>query len=262
MMCFVIFSASLSGCIQDDDDSDEESDIDLMVYYDTTSGTIQENIQNGNSITLNGVELTFNYAYTKSNSGVLTTFYYDPGDGSSRTEVNANETGEITYTYLTHGLFTATLGALDDADNDESMTLTIRIDKATQWGDSQTTDPDTMNIDTTPDCDCSSPSQIQIDSNVENPSNGLGGIGSGPVTVTWHLNSSTITRESPPEQLGDGQDATWIHNEVGPSAEIWTLEVGLNHNEEQVTISHTVSITYIADESSPNPMPTTQNPES
>ena len=151
MMFFVIFSASLSGCFGGDDDSEEQSEIDLIVYYDAAFGTIQENIQNGIQVSFNGVELTFNYAFTKSNAGEITTFYFESGDGSTRTEVDANETGEITYNYVTHGLFTASLGALDDAGNDEMMTLTIRIDKTTQWGQSKTTNPNTMNIDTTPD---------------------------------------------------------------------------------------------------------------
>ena len=260
MMTLVMFSASLSGCLGGDDDAEEKSDIDLIIYYDTTFGTIQENIQNGNQVSFSGVELTFNYAFTKSGAGEITTFYFESGDGSTRTEVDANETGEITYNYVTHGLFTATLGALDDAGNDEQITLTIRIDKTTQWSESGTTNPNTMNIDTTPDCECNSPSQIEIDSVVENPANTLG-FGGGPVTVTWKLTSSEVERESQPEQLGDGQDASWLHNEIGPSPEIWKLDVELNHNEEQVNIDHNVSIKYNADESSPNPLPTGQTPE-
>ena len=263
MMTLVMFSASLSGCLGGDDDAEEKSDIDLIIYYDTTFGTIQENIQNGNQVSFSGVELTFNYAFTKSGAGEITTFYFESGDGSTRTEVDANETGEITYNYVTHGLFTATLGAIDDAGNDEQITLTIRIDKTIQWSQSQTTNPNTMNIDTTPDCECNSPSQIEIDSNVENPEN-LGtpfGGGGEPVTVTWKLSSSNVTKESSPEQLGDGQDASWLHNEIGPSPETWKLDVELNHNNEQVNINHNVSIKYNADESSPNPMPTGQAPE-
>ena len=260
MMTLVMFSASLSGCLGGDDDAEEKSDIDLIIYYDTTFGTIQENIQNGNQVSFSGVELTFNYAFTKSGAGEITTFYFESGDGSTRTEVDANETGEITYNYVTHGLFTATLGALDDAGNDEQITLTIRIDKTAQWSESQTNNPNTMNIDTTPDCECNSPSQIEIDSVVENPANQFG-LGGGPVTVTWKLTSSEVERESQPEQLGDGQDASWLHNEIGPSPETWKLDVELNHNEEQVNIEHNVSIKYSADESSPNPLPTGQTPE-
>lgn len=261
--CLIILSASLSGCLGSDDDSTDDSDLELVVYYESTSGTIQENVQNGNQVSFNGVELTFNFAFTKSSAGELTTFYFDSGDGSTRTEVDANETSEITYTFVTHGLFTATLGALDDAENDESMSLTIRIDKTTDWGQSQTTNPDTMNIDTTPDCECNSPSQIEINSNVTNPENpSLGGVNTGePVTVTWYLNSSEVSRESTPENLGDGQTAPWVYKEIGPSPEAWTLEVGLNHENEQVNINHNVSIKYSADESSVNPMPTGENQE-
>ena len=149
MIVLVMFCASLSGCLGSEDEDTEKSDIDLIVYYDTTFGTIQENVQNGNQVSSSDVELTFNYAFTTSSAGEITTFYFDSGDGSTRTEVDANETGEITYNYVTHGLFTATLGALDDAGNDEQMTLTIRIDKTTQWSESQTNNPNTMNIDTT-----------------------------------------------------------------------------------------------------------------
>ena len=262
--CLFILSASLSGCLGSDDDSTDDSELDLIIYYETTSGTIQESIQNSNQISFTGVELTFNYAFTKSSAGEITTFYFESGDGSTRTEVNANDTGEITYEYVTHGLFTATLGALDDAGNEEMMSLNIRIDKTTQWSQSQTDNPDTMNIDTTPDCECNSPSQIEINSNVTNPENpSIGGVNTGgPVTVTWYLNSSEVFRESNPENLGDGQTAPWPHNEIGPSPETWTLEVGLNHDNEQVNIEHNVSIKYSADESSVNPMPTGENQES
>ena len=263
MMTLVMFSASLSGCIGGDEDGGDESEIDLIIYYDTTFGTIQESVQNGNQVSFSGVELTFNYAFTKSSAGEITTFYFESGDGSTRTEVDANETGEITYNYVTQGLFTATLGALDNAGNDELMTLTIRIDKTTQWSESQTNNPDEMEINTIPDCECNSPSKIEIFSNVTNPENpNVGPLGNGgPVTVTWYLNGSEVSRESSPETLGEGQTTSWNHNEIGPLPETWTLEVGLNHDQENVDIEHNVSIKYSADESSPNPMPTGQTPE-
>ena len=51
MMTLVMFSASLSGCIGGDEDGGDESEIDLIIYYDTTFGTIQESVQNGNHYT-------------------------------------------------------------------------------------------------------------------------------------------------------------------------------------------------------------------
>ena len=79
-----------------DEESSNDSDIELVIYYDETSGMIQENIQNGQQVSFSGVELSFDYAYTKSAAGEIDSFYFEAGDGSSRITVDANETGEIT----------------------------------------------------------------------------------------------------------------------------------------------------------------------
>ena len=68
----------LAGCTADDESSDE-SEIDLVIYYDSTSGMIQENIQNGAQVSFSGVELSFDYAYTKSTSGEIDSFPFSEG---------------------------------------------------------------------------------------------------------------------------------------------------------------------------------------
>ena len=254
LLALLLCSAMLAGCTADDESSDESA-IDLVIYYDSTSGMIQENIQNGAQVSFSGVELSFDYAYTKSTSGDVISFYFEAGDGSSRVTVDANETGEITYTYATHGLFTANLGAIDEAGNEDNTTITIRIDKKTLWGQSGTTDVDTMNIDTTPDCECPAPNQIAIDSTVENPGN-FQGIAGSPVSVTWILSGEGVERNSGQEQVADGQDAQWAHNEFNPGTQVWTLDVELNQENEQVNVDHEVTITYNDEESNPNPLPT------
>ena len=65
--------------------------------------------------------------------------------------------------------------------------------------------------------------------------------------------------ESPPEQLADGQEGTWTHNEFAPMAGVWTLEVGLNQDQENVDVSHIVTIAYAAEESATNPFPTDES---
>ena len=244
----------LAGCFGDEESSDD-SEIALKIYYDQTAGVIQENIQNGQQVAFSGVELSFDYAYTKSSAGEIDSFYFEAGDGSSRITVDANETGEITYTYATHGLFTANLGAIDDAGNEENTTITIRIDKQILWSQSGTTDPDTMNIDTTPDCECLGPNQIAIDSTVENTQN-VGSIFGGPVTVNWILTGEGVVRDSGQEQIADGQNAQWVHDEFNIGIQIWTLDVELSNSDEQVNIDHDVTITYNDEESNPNPLPT------
>lgn len=254
LLALLLCSAMLAGCTADDESSDDSA-IDLVIYYDTTSGMIQENIQNGAQVSFSGVELSFDYAYTKSASGDIDSFYFEAGDGSSRITVDANETGEITYTYATHGLFTANLGAIDEAGNEDNTTITIRIDKKTIWGQTSTSDVDTMNIDTTPDCECPGPNKIAIDSTVENPGN-LGGVLGGPVSVNWILTGEGVTRESGQEQIADGQNAQWIHDEFNVGTQIWALDVELSNTDEQVNIDHEVTITYNNEESNPNPLPT------
>ena len=255
LLSLLIASACLAGCTSDDDSSDNDSVIDLVVYYDATSGMIQENIQNGQQASFNGVELTFDYAYTKSADGDVASYYFEAGDGSSRITVQANDTGEITYNYATHGLFTAVLGAIDEAGNEVNESITIRIDKRTLSGQSNTDDPDVMIIDTMPDCECDAPSKIAIDSTVENIQN-AGGFFGGPITVSWLLTGDDVERDSGQEQIADGQNAQWLHDEFNPGKQSWSLEVTLSENDERVNINHDVTITYMDEESKPNPLPT------
>ena len=255
LLSLLIASACLAGCTGDDDSSDNDSAINLVIYYDATSGMIQENIQNGQQVSFNGVELTFDYAYTKSADGNIESYYFEAGDGSSRISAQANDTGEITYNYATHGLFTGVLGAIDEAGNEANVSITIRIDKRTLWGQSNTDNPDVMTIDTMPDCECDAPSKIAIDSTIENIQN-AGGIFGGPVTVSWLLSGEGVERDSGQEQIADGQNAQWIHDEFNPGKQSWSLEVTLSENEERVNIDHDVTITYNDEESKPNPLPT------
>ena len=261
LMCAMLLCASIAGCLGGEDEEENDSVIDLVVYYDTTSGVIEEVMQNNQQVSENGVDVSFDFSYTKSSEGNMLTFYYIPGDGSSTIENNAAENGEITYTYLTHGLFDAAIGAIDDKGNEYFENITIRIDKKITWSEGNTATPDAMNIETTPDCDCGAPEQIQIESTVANPQNGGAGFpfGGQSVTVTWRLLNSTdaVATESAPEQVGDGQDANWAHNQYFIEPGTWKLEVDVTaegDGDENVNVDHIVTIAYVTDESAPNPM--------
>jgi len=268
LLCALLICASFAGCLGDEEEKGKDSAIDFVVYYDTTSGVIEEVMQNNQQVSETGVEVTFDFSYTKSSAGAMVTFYYIPGDGSSTIENNAAENGEITYTYLTHGLFSAAIGAIDDQDNEYFENITLRIDKKITWSEDGTAAPDVMNIETTPDCICDAPEQIKIDSIVANPQNGgVGPFNQGQtVTVTWRLLNSTdaIATESAPEQIGDGQDASWMYNQYFIEPGTWKLEVDVTaegSGDEQVNVEHTVTIAYVADESTPNPMSTPEPEE-
>ena len=260
LLCLLLLCASFAGCLGDEEVKGKNTAIDFVVYYETTSGVIEEVMQNNQQVSENGVEVMFDFSYTKSSAGEMVTFYYIPGDGSSMIENNAAENGEITYTYLTHGLFSAAIGAIDDQENEYFENITIRIDKRITWSDDSTATPDVMNIEATPDCDCGAPEQIKIDSTVANPENGPNPLLQGQtVTVTWRLLNSTdaVATESAPEQIGDGQDASWMYNQYFIEPGTWKLEVDVTaegNGDEQVNVDHTVTIVYVADESIPNPM--------
>lgn len=261
IMCSLLLMASISGCLSSDEEPKKSSAIELIVYYDATSGVLEENVQNNQQVTETGVELTFDFSYTKSSAGAMETYYFLPGDGSSAVENNAAENGEVTYTYLTHGLFNAAMGGIDDQGNDYFENITIRIDKQITWGDSNTADPNVMNIETTPDCSCPAPEKIVVESTVVNPENQPPSpINQGQtVTVTWRMLNSTdaTTVESAPEQVGDGQDASWMHNQYFVEPGTWKLEVDVTaegNGDERVNVNHVVKILYESQESIPNPM--------
>jgi len=256
LLCFVMLSASIAGCLGSGGDSDKApSPIDMVVYYETTSGTIVEEIRSGNQISENGVELSFDFARTTSQNGQMKSFYVVPGDGTSQFEANADETAEISYTYMTHGLFTVYLGAIDDQGNDNNISITVRIEKQIIWSDQNTASPREMNIDTQPDCECQPPEFINIESTVENIQAPFG-VGGSQDTVSWHLNDPAEEEQGThTEIIGDGQDASWNYDQYNVVEGIWILSVAIDQGNDNIDVEHDVTIKYLAEESEPNPFP-------
>ncbi len=58
-----LLCASLAGCFgdEDSDTGDYSGPIDLIVYYDSTSGMIEESDNNGQTGPKTGVELSFDF---------------------------------------------------------------------------------------------------------------------------------------------------------------------------------------------------------
>jgi hypothetical protein len=249
-----MLSASIAGCLGSDAAKKETSPIEMIVYYDATSGTIVEEIRNGQQLSENGVELAFDFARTTSQNGQMQNFYVVPGDGTSQLQVNADETAEIRYTYMTHGLFTVYLGAIDDQGNDNNISITVRIEKQIIWSDDSTDTPREMNIDATPDCECEPPEFIQIESTIENP--GTFFPGGSQVTVTWHLNDPAEEEQGThTEIIADEQDASWNYDQYNVMQGIWILSVTIDQGNDNIDVDHDVTIKYLAEESEANPLP-------
>jgi hypothetical protein len=251
----VLVCGSLAGCLDGGDSGSEKNPISMNVHYDATAGTITERIQNGATLSQIGVELSFDFARVTSNAGNMKSFSLDPGDdddGANTVTVSANDQAEITYTYQTHGLFTLVLSAVDESDNEASMSLTVRIDKEIDWTQANTEEPDSMVLPTTPDCTCPQPEHIVIDSTIENPSVLPTGT---PVTVTWHLNNPQGEEQAfHTEQIGDGQEASWTHTQYNIDEGDWALNVSIDSGNDSINLHHIVLITYEANESEPNPV--------
>ena len=80
-----LLSASLAGCLGGDDTSSDEysGPINLVVFYDSTSGMVETSMNNGQAGPTTGVELSFDFADTTSDDGAITKIMLDPDDGST-----------------------------------------------------------------------------------------------------------------------------------------------------------------------------------
>ena len=254
-MLVMLLSASLAGCLGGDASDKEDGPISMNVYYEATSGTITERIQNGAVLSTTGVELSFDFARVTSKAGTMKMFTFDPGDdedGSNTITVNANEQAEITYTFQTHGLFTAVLSATDESGNEASMELQLRIEKEIDWTQTNTDDPDAMVLATSPDCQCPTPEYLAVQSTITNRNDLLPGT---QITVTWHLDDPDGEEQAfHTEQIADGQEAAWTHDQYAIEGGDWNLNVSIDAGNDSIDINHVVLITYEANESVPNPL--------
>ena len=253
--------SSLSGCLDSDEEEDEKV-IDLVVYYESTSGTIQQSFIGGSQISLTGVTLNFDFARTTSDFD-LATFSLEPGDGRSPITVNAGESASIDVEYELHGLFSVVLTATDVEENSENMTVMVRIEQHIEWSEQNSAEPDVMSINTEPDNDGAAPKVLQIKSTVENIEN-LGGLGGSPITITWELTDSNAeSKGMKTEQIADGQDAIWEFSLNFPERGVHELSVQLDQStdQERVNVNHVIDILYEQTESAVNPFPTESGTE-
>jgi hypothetical protein len=252
-----MLSASLAGCFGDDEDGngDYAGPIDLVVYYDTTSGQIEQ-VWNGDTNTQNdGVTLTFDFASTTSSDADINTIFIDPDDGSDRVEESASDTGEVSYTWMTHGLFEVSLGAVDKDDNEYSIMINIRIDMHIVRSESPSLSH-TMTFDVTSDCSdgVPLPNRIVISSEADNPQGFV--ITGGNAEVNWTLTDSGENEiDSHQGTIPDSGSETWDTSTMAIVAGDWILSVEVTQGDE-VSVNNDVTITYVEGSESPiNPRP-------
>jgi hypothetical protein len=257
-----LLCASLAGCFGDDNPNSGEysGPIDLIVYYDTTAGMIEESYNNGQSGPKTGVELSFDFADTTSDDGSITKIMIDPDDGSDPVEGNPADDAVLSYTWMTHGVFDVTLTAEDEEGNSHSVMVKVKIDMHIVWTESSTASS-TMNFDATPDCEDGDPlpDRITVSSTADNPSGPPWAPG-GSSDVTWSLtNPSEETVGESSGTIGAGAAETWDFTTRNTVEGVWALNVEVSQegtNTDPVSVSNDVTIAYAEGaEDSTNPRP-------
>ena len=242
-----LLCASLAGCFGDDDSDSDEYDgpIDLLVYYDATSGMVQTSENNGQAGQTNGVELSFDFADTTSDDGDIVKIMIDPDDGSNPVEGSPSDNAIISYTWLTHGIFSVSLSAEDSEGNSHSIVVKVKIDMQISWADTQTTSA-SMSFDATPDCEDGDPlpDRITVSSTVTNP-NGPGIFGGAAVDVTWALNNPSGEEVSSDSgTIADSGSETWDYTSRDIAEGLWSLNVDVADNGDNVNVDNLVTIAY------------------
>ena len=243
-----LLSASLAGCLGGDDESsgDYSGPINLVVFYDSTSGMIETSVNNGQQGPTTGVELSFDFADSTSEDGAITKIMLDPDDGSDPVEGDPSDNAVISYTWMTHGVFEITLSAEDDGGNSHSIEVSVRIDMHIVWTESTTTSS-AMSFDATPDCEDGQPlpDRITISSTVDNPNSGWFGGGGANSDVTWTLvNPSDEEIASNTGTVGEGQSQTWDYTSRDTAEGIWKLNIEVAENGDDVNVNNDVTIAY------------------
>ena len=256
LVLLILTSAAFSGCFGDEDTGEVDpyanSPITLTVYYETTAGHVMTESGNGPPTTT-GADFSFDFAKTFSDDGSMVKFWFNPDDGSDPQEADAAQESVITYTYMTHGLFTTELGAEDAEGNIRTFDLTIRVDMHVKLSDQNCQSCDDTTVDATPDCSDGTPGPtiIEVISNVTNQNDFIFG---GSSTVTWSLvNSSGEEVAQREEQVGEGQESKWTTDWDLPENGTWTLKVSADG--DNIDVENNIWIKYAEDESPPNPNP-------
>lgn len=237
-------SATLAGCIGP---SSDESMIDLVVDLETTSGTVVETYLDGELVSLDAVDVSFDFSQTTSSLD-LVKFGLDAMDGSEPMTIDASESSTLTHSFVEHGIHNVTLFAIDAAGTQNNQSASIRIDLRIEWSEQGTNEPMALPFNPTPNNGGTHPVMIEINSTVENPSL-IQGISGGGQTVqfSWNIvDELDDTCQSKNGQAEDGNEDTWstVHFNTYLLHE---LRVVLEDGQDALNIQQTVLIVYADD---------------
>ena len=239
----LLLCLSFSGCLSFDEDKRE---LELVVSYSALNGTVIESYSDGNLISTESVELIFDFSETKSGEK-LELFGIEIGDGRSPVEISAQSGSLIPIEFTEHGIYDVIVYAMDDGENQENLTMTIRIDLRIEWIEEETSNPRTLTFDPSPSNGGEHPTMIEIKSTVENPSL-IEDVGGGQsVQFTWKItdeNGDTCQRNS--DKVNDGESVTWNTIHFNTKL-IHDLSIDYDEGQDYINVNQSVSIIYKSD---------------
>ena len=237
----LLFCSSLAGCLSQ---TLEESNMELVVEPDSKNGTIVESYSDGEYLSTENVILDFDFSLSTA-SNRLVTFGIDTGGGQAPITVDAASSSIVTLEFSNHGMYELSAYAIDEEDNRETQTITVRIELRIEWVESNTNNPQTLVFDPTPKNGGQNPIMIEIYSIVENPSliDEIGGSGQ-TVQFTWNIaDEQDDVCQSRSEQVSDGEEVHWnaIHFNT---FQIHELRISYDDGQDYIQIDQSVSILY------------------
>lgn len=244
LVLILFVSSSLAGCLES---SVDEAVIDFVVEYESDSGVVIETYVDGERISLEEVEVEFDFSKTTS-SRAIETYGLESMDGTETITVDAGVASALSYAFDEHGIHNVTLFAVDASGVKTSQMVSIRVDLRIDWSEAKTNDPAVLPFNPTPNNGGIHPIAIEIESTVENPSL-IDGIGGGGQTVefSWSIvDELDDTCQSKGGTAEDGSEDTWqtIHFNTYLLHE---LRIIPEEGQDYLNIQQTVSVLYSSD---------------
>tara|TARA_B100000902_G_scaffold133194_1_gene131729 strand:+ start:8970 stop:9755 length:786 start_codon:yes stop_codon:yes gene_type:complete len=244
----IFLVSSTVGCLSD---SQDHKGIELIVHYENTNGTIVDSYIDGDHVSTTNVFLDFDFSNTISENN-LVEYGIQIDNDSEIFSVDPNIQSTISVEFSHHGIYEIIAYAMDDNNNLENKSITIRIEQQINWLESNTYEPTPLPIIPFPNNEGVLPSAIIINSTVENPVL-IENIGGGrEVEITWRLlDEQEDACQSKNEIVYEGEQATWktIHFNT---VETHELSISYDDGQDYIDVNHSVLIQYPSLESSSN----------
>ncbi len=249
LLAILFLSGVFAGCLSD---SEDDGGMTLIVEYEKTNGTVVQSFIDGELVSTTNVVLSFDFSKTTAERE-LVTFGIDLLDGSPPTLVEADSETNISLEFEDHGIYVLSAFAIDDQNQKENMSITIRIEMRMDWVEFSTYEPKPMPINPIPTNGGVSPTSILIDSTVENPELVENVTSGREVEFTWSLVDGTEDAcQARSGLVHEGEFVNWetIHFNTFLVHE-W--RISYDSGQDYINVNQTVIIVYDTLDSSPNP---------